>query len=147
MIPRLRPLPMGNEIIRESNGLVERMRLDNGLVLEMYDRSRLVAGDRWRIAFVALIEVVVKHELVSDLTTPDPSFEDFHRVLGDKAVYRYEKVRNFIDAKQKDEVFRALKEHFLRTSLGYLSSAQFPRKLILRKYFDTQHSERIWRRH
>ena len=138
---------MGDKMNRENNGLVDRMRLDNGLVLEMYDRSRPVAGDRWMIAFEARIEVVVKHELISDLTTPDPSFEDLHRVLGDKAVYRYKKVRNFIDARQKDEVFTALKEHFIRTSLGYLSSAHFPQKLLLRKYFDAQHAERMWRRH
>ena len=136
---------MGDETVCGNNGLVERMRLDNGLVLEMYDRSRPVAGDRWMIVFAARIEVAVKPELFPNITTPDPSFEDLRRVVGDKAVYRYEKVRNFIDAKHKDEVLKALKEHFLRTSLGYLSSTQFPQKLLLRAYIDAQHPERMWR--
>jgi hypothetical protein len=122
------------------------MRLDNGLVLEMYDRSRPVAGDRWMVGFGARIEVVVKPGLLSDLATSNLSFEDLRRVVGEKAVYRYEKVRNFIDAEQKADVFRALKENFLKTNLVYLSSVQFPRKLILRNYFDAQHPERMWRR-
>ena len=127
--------------------VIEQMRLDNGLVLEIYDRSRPVAGDRWMVAFAAQIEVAVTPDLFCDLAASNLSFEDLRRVVGEKAVYQYEKVRNFIDAKQKDEVFRALKEHFLRTSLGYLSSSQFPRKLLLRKYFDAQHAERMRRRH
>jgi hypothetical protein len=126
--------------------LIEQMRLDNGLVLELYDLSRPVAGNRWMVGFAARIEVAVEPDLFSDLTTSNLSFEDLRRVVGEKAVYYREKVRNFIDAKQKDEVFGGLKEHFLKTNLGYLSSAQFPRKLILRKYFDAQHPERIWRR-
>ncbi len=126
--------------------LIEQIQLDNGLVLDMYDRSRPVAGDRWMVGFAARIEVLVKPELLSDLATSNLSFEELRRVVGEKAVYRYEKVRNFIDAKQKDAVFSGLKRHFLETNLGYLSSAQFPRKLILRKYFDVQHPDRIWRR-
>jgi hypothetical protein len=122
------------------------MRLDNGLALELYDRSRPTGGDRWVVGFAARIEAAVKPDHFSDLTTSNLLFEDLRRVVGERAIYRYEKVRNFIDAKQKDDVFRELREHFLKTNLGYLSSAQFPRKLILRKYFDAQHPERIWRR-
>ena len=126
---------------------IEQMRLDNGLVLGIYDRSRPVAGDRWMVGFAAQIEVAVTPEHFPDNTSSDPSFDDLRRVVGERAVYRHEKVRNFIDAKQKDDVFGALKEHFLKTNLGYLSSAQFPRRLLLRNYFDAQHPERIWRSH
>ena len=126
--------------------LIERMRLDNGLTLELYDRSRLTAGDRWMVCLAARIEVVVKPALFSDLATSKFSFENLRRVVGEKAVYRYEKVRYFIDEKQKEDVFRGLREDFLKTSRGYLSSAQFPRKLVLRKYSDAQHPERVWQR-
>jgi hypothetical protein len=125
---------------------VEQVRLDNGLVLEIYDCSRPAAGNRWLVCFAARIEVVVRPDHLSDPTISDLSFEDLRRVVGEKAVYRYEKVRNFIDAEQKADVFRGLKENFLKTNLVYLSSVQFPRKLILRNYFDAQHPERMWRR-
>jgi len=137
---------MGDEIIFGTNGLVERMRLDNGLVLELYDSSKPVAGDRWMVGFAARIEVAVKPDLFSDLATSNLSFEDLRRVVGERAVYRYEKLRNFIDAERKADVFRGLREDFLKTNLGYLSSPHFPRKLILRKYFDAQHSARRWSR-
>ena len=124
--------------------LIERMRLDNGLTLELYDRSTAAAAGRWKVCFAARIEVVVRPDHLSDLSTSNLSFENLRRVVGEKAVYSYEKVRYFIDEKQKDGVLRGLREQFLETSLGYLSSAQFPRKLVLRKYFDAQHPERIW---
>jgi hypothetical protein len=125
---------------------IEQMRLDNGLVLELYDCSKPVAGDRWMVAFAARIEVAVIPDLIPDLAISNLSFGDIRRVVGDKVVYRYEKVRNFISDIQKNEVFMGLKETFLETNLGYLSSAHFPRKLILRKYFDAQHPERMWLR-
>jgi hypothetical protein len=33
--------------------LVDKIALDNGLTLELWDRSRQVAGDRWLVCFVA----------------------------------------------------------------------------------------------
>ena len=42
--------------------LIQRMKLDNGLTLEMFDLSRHVAGDRWLVSFEARIEVKVRRE-------------------------------------------------------------------------------------
>jgi len=42
--------------------LIDRVPLENGLTLEMFDRSRPVAGDRWLVSFEARIEVKVRRE-------------------------------------------------------------------------------------
>jgi len=88
--------------------LIDKIKLENGLTLEFYDRSRPVASDRWLVSFIARV--------------------------GDKVTYRHEKTRNFIAETEKDQVFDGLKERFLAASLAYLSNPDFPRKLILMQY-------------
>ena len=116
--------------------LIENMRLENGLILRMFDLSRHVAGDRWLVSFEARIEVEVKPQYFTANNKSAVPFENIRAVVGEKGTYRYKKERNFIDGKQKDEVLNGLKERFLATSLGYLSSPKFPLKLILRRYQD-----------
>ncbi len=113
---------------------IEKIKLDNGLTLELYDRSRGVAGDRWLVCFVARLEVGLKQEYFKGPLTPDVPFEDIRKAVGDKVHYHHEKTRNFIAEAKKDEVFRGLKERFLEANLVYLSSPAFPLKLILRQY-------------
>jgi hypothetical protein len=113
---------------------IEKIKLDNGLTLEIYDHSRPVAGDRWLVSFVARVEVRVKGEYFKGTLTPHIPFEQIRKAVGDKTHYHHEKRRNFIAETEKDAVFRGLKERFLDTNLGYLSSPHFPRKLILSKY-------------
>ncbi|MBW1740015.1 MAG: hypothetical protein JRJ42_02640 [Deltaproteobacteria bacterium] len=114
--------------------LIEKIRLENGLTLELYDLSRPVAGDRWLVSFVARIDVAVKPEYLENQGTEDFSLNEIKSAVGDRATYQYKKERNFIDETEKDEVFKGLKDRFLSISLGYLSNPDFPRKLILRQY-------------
>jgi hypothetical protein len=117
---------------------IERRELDNGLTLELYDRSRRVAGDRWQVSFEARLEVGLKREYFEGRHEPDIPFEDIRGAVGEKVVYHHEKTRNFIAETEKDEVFRGLKERFLDANLVYLSSPDFPLKLILRQYQEVQ---------
>lgn len=124
---------------------IDKIRLDNGLTLELYDRSRLVAGDRWRVSFVAHLEVGLKREYFEGRHEPDVPFEHIREAVGDKAVYHHEKTRNFVAETEKDEVFRGLKERFLDANLVYLSSPEFPLKLILRQYQEAQGQRISWK--
>jgi hypothetical protein len=120
--------------------LIAKMKLENGLTLELYDRSKPVAGDRWQVSFVARMEVAVKPEYFEGEDAPDVPFEAIRAAVGEKATYHYEKTRNFIAKTEKDEVLQGLKERFLDANLGYLSSPDFPHKLILRHYQQAQMS-------
>lgn len=117
---------------------IDKIKLENGLTMELYDCSRPVAGDRWLVSLVARIEVEVKPEYFEGRHTPDDPFDAIREAVGDKATYRYEKTRNFIAETEKDDVFKLIKERFLAASIGYLSSADFPRKLILMQYKKAQ---------
>lgn len=126
--------------------LIEKMYLENGLTLEMFDNSRPIAGDRWQVSFEARIEVEVEPESFQDQASTDVPFEDISALVGEKVCYRCEKVRNFITENKKDEVLTGMKERFLSTSLGYLSGPGFRRKLILRTYQNMISPTRVWER-
>jgi len=114
--------------------LIEKIRLENGLTLEMFDHSRHVAGDRWLVTFEARVEVKVKPEYFADDPKTSISLDDVRALLGEKATYRYTKERNFIAETEIEAVLKDLKERFLETNLGYVSSPEFPRKFVHRKY-------------
>ncbi|NVL89459.1 MAG: hypothetical protein HWN69_00495 [Desulfobacterales bacterium] len=114
--------------------LIDKIELENGLTLELYDCSRRVAGDRWLISLVARIEVDVTPEYFEDKEFEDFPFDEIKKTIGDTATYQHEKQRNFVSETKKDDVFKELKDRFLSVNLGYLSSPDFARKLILMKY-------------
>ena len=119
------------------DGWIERIKLKNGLTLEMFDHSKHVAGDRWLVSFEAKMDVVLKPVYFADCNASETPFEDILALLGEEVTYRHKKERNFIDEKAKDEVLNRLCEQFLDTGLVYLSSPEFPRRLILKKYQET----------
>lgn len=124
---------------------IERIPLDNGLNLELYNHSRPVAGDRWLVSLEARIEIEVKPEY---FTRPieDVSFEVVKAILGEKVTYRYEKRRNFIAETEKEAILNGLKARFLDTTFGYLSSPGFPRRFIQRKYQEATSKLLKWRK-
>jgi hypothetical protein len=125
---------------------IDEMRLDNGLTLYLYDRSRPVAGDRWLVSFVARIDVEVRPEYFKNKGAEGLDFDEIKSALGDRVTYHHEKKRNFIAEVEKDRVFKSLKDRFLGASLGYLSSFEFPRKLVLMRYQEALGQRVAWKR-
>ena len=113
--------------------LLTKINLDNGLTLELYDQSKILAGDRWLVLVIASVNVDVKKEYFEGFDSDVP-FNEIKASLGEKVTYSYEKSRHFIDESEKDEVLLSLKDNYLKSDLQYLSSPEFPQKLILSKY-------------
>ncbi len=126
--------------------LVDKIKLENGLTLEIYDLSRRVAGDGWLVSFVARIDVAARPEFFEDQGSGHPSFDAVRKAVGERVTYSYEKSRHFIEETEKDKVFKGLKERFLETTLPYFSSANFPRNVILSKYQQAQEGSKPWNR-
>jgi hypothetical protein len=114
--------------------LIDKIALENGLTLEIHDRSRKVAVDRWLVSFEARIDVEVKPEYFQDEAGAKPSFNAIQKAVGKEVTYSYEKSRHFVAETEKDDVFQGLKDRFLTTTLPYLSNAKFPRNTILLQF-------------
>lgn len=114
--------------------LIDKIALENGLTLEIHDRSRKVAGDRWLVSFEARIDVEVKREYFQDAAGAEPTFDAIQKAVGKEVSYSYEKSQHFVAETEKEDVFEGLKDRFLTTTLPYLSNAKFPRNTILSQF-------------
>jgi len=117
---------LGNE---SENKIVLR----NGLILELLDRSRRIAGDRWLVSFAARVEIDIETEYLAGDNLLEDQIKGIQAVAGEKACYNYENQRNFVADTEKDEMLKEFRKRFLDTNLEYLSSPVFPKKLILSK--------------
>jgi len=121
--------------VRAEARLMETIGLENGLTLELYDASRKIAGDRYRVVLTAKIPVPVAS------AASDP--EGFHRnadpeplfqALGRTVIFEKSMERHFIDAKEKEACLNALKVSFLSSAREYLSRAAFGPRFVLKAY-------------
>jgi len=106
--------------------LIQKIELSNGLILEIWNYSRKVAGDRWLVGFLAQIGIEPEPE---DFSSPY-YYERFKSQTDGKVYYRYRKERNFIPENQVEEIYHNLKETFLKAVLPYLSKEEFKQRLV-----------------
>lgn len=113
--------------------LMKTIDLENGLKLELYDNSRKIAGDRWRVAFVARIKLLLG-DLNFNRNGGFISQDQMLKSLGARLCFEQKRERNFIDEKEKDAVLRDLVDSFLSNSQSYLSHPNFPKRYVLKEY-------------
>ena len=116
--------------------LIKTILLGNGLILEIYDHSRKVAGDRWFVKLVAKVDISIDYLTgnargSSKLKLPIDELKKYF-----DACIRYEqkRERNFISEKEKDNVFNNLLTLYLTSSQTYLSHPDFPIRYTTREY-------------
>jgi hypothetical protein len=142
-INRAQPAAGWRLIIKEntsmSESVIERVELANGLVLEILDLSRPVAGDRWRVEMAARIDVDLEKA-----GAPDAGPAGFEP--GEPLRYEHREVRSFVDAADKDVVFEAMKRQYLDDNLSYLAHPEFAPRLLGRKIAQAKsHTPRHYR--
>ncbi|MCK5099007.1 MAG: hypothetical protein KAR45_12950 [Desulfobacteraceae bacterium] len=116
--------------------VVKKVELENKQTIVIYDASRKISEDAYVVKMKAEMEVLVEKNLFSDKEIKELFFEDIIDKLGSVVKYEYLSERNFIMAKDKDELFETLVQDFF-TNLGqYISKSNFPKKLILKQYKD-----------
>jgi hypothetical protein len=117
-----------------SEKLFEKITLDNGLVLEIWDLSRVMAGDRWLVGLEARLNVPIKIEHLETLPGKEKILAILKDTFGREISYRYNRQKFFVDKNMKRDVFRGNLEGLKESVLRYLSSPDFARKLVLSKY-------------
>lgn len=119
-----------------SERLIEKVTLPNGLILELWDNSRLMAGDRWLVSLMAKVEVPVLPEYFSTLDHGEQAYQDLVDAHGDPLVFTQEKVRHFVDGSETKESITGLCQRFKDNLIGYLGNPKFAPQYVLKKYGD-----------
>ncbi len=106
--------------------MVERIELGNGLILEIWDYSRKIAGDRWLVGFLAQVGIKpTKEDFSSEIY-----FQKFVEKTDGYLYYRYDKKRTFVPESEVVKIYQNLRENFLKAVLPYLQTEQFKERLL-----------------
>jgi hypothetical protein len=123
-----------------SERLMSRHPLNNGLTLEFWDYSRPIAGDH---RFV-LLEVRIAIPILPD-TLPPELWEQAGRVkdaLGDEIIFSHKNERNFIAATEAPKILQEMQERFLDMAPGYFGHPDFAARFIRGKFSEKQGRQR-----
>ena len=119
-----------------SEKLIEKINLPNGLMVELWDNSRLMAGDRWLISLLARMEVPVLPEYFSALEDGEQAYQDLLAAYGDPLVFTQEKSRHFVDEMEATDVLAGLCQRFKDNLVSYLGNPKFASLYVMKKYGD-----------
>jgi|YelNatPaOPRAMG01_1025707.scaffolds.fasta_scaffold26967_6 hypothetical protein len=106
--------------------MVEKIPLENGLILEIWNYSRKIAGDRWLVGFLAQIGITPSEK---DFSNSD-YYQKFLEKTDGKVYYRYRKERHFVPEDSISTIYSNIKENFLKAALPYLSHPDFKERLL-----------------
>ena len=123
-----------------SERLVHRQPLPNGLTLELWDHSRPIAGDRWYTLMETRIAIPIKKYLPPDLK---PRANQVVGALGEEIVFSRQEERNFIGTDELADIIREMEDHMLQLAPGYFGHQDFPAKFIRKTYLAWQEQQHL----
>ena len=126
-----------------SPGLLDRHILDNGLVLEFWDHSRPLVGDRRFVRLEARIAIPMRAE------TLPPEFKaqagQVMEDLGEEIIFSQSQERNFIAASEARALLQDMQDRILALAPGYFGHADFAARFIRKKIAELQKLQQ-WQR-
>jgi hypothetical protein len=116
--------------------LLDRHLLKNGLILELWDHSRPVAGDRWFLCLAGRITIPVQAEtLPPELIAHTASLLG---ALGEEVIFPHREERNFIGASKAPVLLQGVQDRILALTPGYFGRLDLPNRFIRIKYAEKQ---------
>lgn len=123
--------------------LISRHPLDNGLILEFWDLSRPMAGDRWLVVLEARIAVPV------GAATLPPDLKDreaeISRGLGPEIVFSQQDERTFVATDELPATLKEIAARLLTLAASYFGHPEFAGRFIRKRFAEFQKEER-WQR-
>jgi hypothetical protein len=124
-----------------SETLLSRQPLANGLILELWNQSRPVAGDRWLVRLEARIAVpVAPATLPPDL---QPRAAEVREALGEEIIFSQVDERNVIAAAAMPEILQDMQDRALALAADYFGRPEFAAGFI-RKRFREHRARQLW---
>ena len=120
--------------------LFSRHPLDNGLILEFWDLSRPMAGDRWLVVLEARLAIPVgAATLPPDLLGQEA---EISRALGPEIVFSQRDQRIFIAADEYPATLKEIEARLLTLAPSYLGHPEFAGRFIRKRFAEFQEKQR-----
>ncbi len=124
---------------------LESYQLPNGLTAEVYDYSRRVAGDRWLVGLIIRIDIEVTESDFEEFENGRELFEKFREEHVDCVTFEIKKERNFIDQREKDEIFAALLNSIKENTLKYMGHERLAYAYRRKKLEEFKERQNWWK--
>ena len=111
--------------------LIEKRELPNGLILNIWDESKHLFGDRWYVGIRATVAVPLPEKTPGGLR--EEVIEAMRKKLGSRIYFQALEERNFISEDEVEILKEELKAIFLQNSLSYLSHRHFAQRFLILK--------------
>ena len=119
--------------------IIERRKLENGIELILYDRSRIMSGDRWLVELVCETHVPVEDNSWNLMAGKEPQLAvEIRKMLGEKLNYSSSKTRTFVEGKEKEAALQEMMQQVYDSTLKYLKRHDFPGRLLKKQYRDAR---------
>jgi hypothetical protein len=110
--------------------LLRTISLDNGLTINIYDRTK-----RYYEAFhLVKLEIVCEVLLLSDFFASESDFSTAKKLLGPSVVYRRTLEHMGVPAVELETAKTRLVQNFEQNSIPYFAAAHFPQKIVISEY-------------
>jgi hypothetical protein len=124
---------------KERGRIIERRKLENGIELILYDRSRIMSGDRWLVVLVCETHVPVEDNSWNLMAGEEPQLAaEIRKMLGEKLSYSSSKKRTFVEGKEKEAALQEMMQQVYDSTLKYLKRHDFPGRLLKKQYRDAR---------
>ena len=112
--------------------LTARHPLENGLTLEIWDHSRLVAGDRWLVRLETRIVIpVLEANLPANLK---PQAAEIRKILGESLTFSHYEERNFIATHAVADLLADMYDRMAANAESYFGHREFAPRFIRKQY-------------
>jgi hypothetical protein len=126
---------------QESTRRLVRRPLANDIILELWDYSRPVAGDRWLVALETRITIPVRRDtLPPDLQN---QADQVLETLGDPVIFTHREERNFIAAREVPALLQEMQDRMLALAPGYFGHSEFAARFLRKTYAARQEEQRL----
>jgi len=110
--------------------LIRTIPLDNGLKLNVYDRTK-----RYYEAFYLVkLEVICEVPLQMDFFAAESDFLEAKKLLGDTVVYRRTLEHMGVASTELDNSKKSLLRNFEQNAIPYFAVADFPQKIVVSEF-------------
>ena len=115
---------------KDTENLIVSHSLANGLTVEIIDKSRLVAGDRWYVKIICVTTGSYSSAKINELLDEEQYRAFLEKYPEGKIIFQYAKERNFVDDAVKVEVLQELVDNIADSNLDYMAKESFAMNLL-----------------
>jgi hypothetical protein len=107
--------------------LLEQIKLENGLKLEIFDLSRSIAKDTVKVELSMQIKINLNRSFFAETS----DYDQVKTIFGEELTYEHKTERTIVPKGTEDAVREELINTFKNNLLKYLSADNFSQKLTL----------------